>query len=621
MPKRTDQSGATDDGKIDKHPNTHPSSQDVKSSGADESGGAMPGGEATDSTETAGTVTVTGGTVSRFLHSKVGKISLAVLALLIVTGVVVSSQDRFAAAIESARLSKLTEKVEQIYTESYQTQAAASLKTERDKSSHDEDNIFVKDNPYGTNTTGLYVYFKTSDAVKVSYTISAQGTDYADFTATPDKGDEYVTTHEFQALGLIPGVTNTITFTMTAKNGKQSTRTIEHKGAKLLSDVETQLSSTKKNSSQDLGNGLYAILGNDSDEQDFMYYYDAHGVIRGEIPILFYRSHRLLFRNDLMYFSVSTHQIVGMNSLGRIVKWYNTGTNYILHHDYGMDSEGNLIVLATDLRKQTIQDDIIKIDAKTSKVSRLVDMSDLYASYEKTAKLASMGSSSKTTNSNSSSFDADSTATKKDWLHLNTIQVLDDGSVILSSRETSTIIKLDAIESNPTIDYMIGESAFWKDTDFAQYLLKQDGSFANTGGQHTVTYQSDSSLPDGEYYLYMFDNNYGVSNTRPDYDWAANTDGINTSYASKGKSRYYKYLVDENTRSYKLVSSFDVPYSPIVSSAQDLSNGTILIDSGVPGVFGVYSSDGTLISQWKMNLRKNLVYRVYEYDFHNFYFA
>jgi hypothetical protein len=119
----------------------------------------------------------------------------------------------------------------------------------------------------------------------------------------------------------------------------------------------------------------------------------------------------------------------------------------------------------------------------------------------------------------------------------------------------------------------------------------------------------------------MFDNNYGVSNTRPDYDWAANTDGINTTYASSGNSRYQRYLVDENTKSYKLVSSFNVPYSPIVSSAQELSNGTILMDSGVPGVFGVYDGDGTLISQWKMTLRKNIIYRVYQYDFHNFYFA
>ena len=199
--------------------------------------------------------------------------------------------------------------------------------------------------------------------------------------------------------------------------------------------------------------------------------------------------------------------------------------------------------------------------------------------------------------------------------------MLDDGSVILSSRETSTAIKLDDLESNPTIDYMIGEESFWKGSGYTSYLLTKIGDSSGTGGQHTITYQKDSSLPDGQYYLYMFDNNYGKSNTRPDYDWTANVKGIQTSFATGTHSRYYKYLVDENARTYKLVKSFNVPYSPIVSSTQELGNGTVLVDSGTKGLFGVYSSDGTLISQWKMTLMKNIIYRVYQYDFSGFYFA
>lgn len=53
-------------------------------------------------------------------------------------------------------------------------------------------------------------------------------------------------------------------------------------------------------------NGLYVILGNDSENDDFIYYYDNNGTIRGEISIIGYRSHRLLFNNDKMYFSVTS---------------------------------------------------------------------------------------------------------------------------------------------------------------------------------------------------------------------------------------------------------------------------------------------------------------------------
>lgn len=38
----------------------------------------------------------------------------------------------------------------------------------------------------------------------------------------------------------------------------------------------------------------------------------------------------------------------------------------------------------------------------------------------------------------------------------------------------------------------------------------------------------DDSLVSGQYYLYMFDNNFGYSTTRTDYDWTVNK-GIQTS--------------------------------------------------------------------------------------------
>lgn len=75
-----------------------------------------------------------------------------------------------------------------------------------------------------------------------------------------------------------------------------------------------------------------------------------------------------------------------------------------------------------------------------------------------------------------------------DWMHINTLQWLEDGSVILSSRETSTIIKINDLETNPSIDYLIGKESFWSDTEYADYLLMPTSEFSNTGGQHSVIY-------------------------------------------------------------------------------------------------------------------------------------
>lgn len=211
-------------------------------------------------------------------------------------------------------------------------------------------------------------------------------------------------------------------------------------------------------SGEDLGDGLYAILGNDSDEQDFMFYYDTHGVLRGEIPVLYYRSHRLLFDDDgLMWFSASTHHMAAMNRLSKLEKIYDLGSDYILHHDYAMDANGDIVLLATEMNRDdnAVQYQVIKLSTSTGSVTRLADFGELFADYK-----------------------------------------------------------------------------------------------------------------------------------------------VSTTHAGT-----------------------DVPYSPYVSSALELDNGQILIDSGMKGLFGQYNEYGDLLAQFKMTLNSAYIYRVYTYNFSGFYFA
>ena len=544
-------------------------------------------------------------------HPRVRRWTAAVVASAVALGVCLASYDNVDAAIKQNRIERLNARIENVYTADYQDMADDKLEQEKSKSSATEDDMFVTEDPYGTNTTSLYVYFTTDDAVAVSYTVHADG--YTDFTRDTYQESQYSKTHEFQLLGLIPGEKNTVAITLTDADGKSRTHAIEHRGASLLGNEEVQLEKTvAADSGEDLGGGLYAILGNDSDEQDFMFYYDTNGVLRGEIPVLYYRSHRLLFDDDgLMWFSASTHHMVAMNRLGKLEKIYDLGSDYILHHDYAMDSNGDIVLLATELGRDdnAVQDQVIKLSTSTGSVTRLVDFGELFADY-------------KASTTHAGTDESDSNAKNRwDWLHCNTIQLLDDGSALFSARETSTIIKVDDLESDPTLDYMIGEPSVWAGTDEASSFLTKSGDFSDTGGQHSITYVADDSLPDGQYYMYMFDNNFGTSLTRPDFDWSV-IDGISTELSSDtANSRYRKYLVNENAGTYTEVSSFDVPYSPYVSSAQEFDNGQILIDSGMKGLFGQYNKDGDLLAQFKMTLNSAYIYRVYKYDFSGFYFA
>lgn len=169
---------------------------------------------------------------------------------------------------------------------------------------------------------------------------------------------------------------------------------------------------------------------------------------------------------------------------------------------------------------------------------------------------------------------------------------------------------------------MIGEPSVWDGTQYQSSFLTKDGDFRDTGGQHSVTYSTDDSLEDGSYYLTMFDNSFGYAMTRPDYDWSKI--GLSTAQSAKdadSRSQLRKYLVDEKTGTYTEVNSFEVPYSPYVSSVQEIDDDLNLVDSGMQGLFGMYDADGTLQAQYAMRLASSYIYRVHLYDFQGFYFA
>ena len=498
--------------------------------------------------------------------------------------------------------------VSDIYQTATQTKIAQKIKQLEASQTYSFDKMLVLANPYLTNTTGLYLHFSTMKATKVSYTVKSNGTStFSQTLYNPNR--TYAKNHTYQLIGLIAGQENTITITATDQNGQKETKTFTYTPNKLRGSNQNQLKVTKGTSKTKLSSGLYAVIGDKSLKTRNTYLVDNDGYIRAEIPTINYNSLRLIQTNNKLYLAVDDDQLVTLDRLGQVVQSYSLkDTNFKLHHDFAVDSQGNIIALATDTKlkasEKRVEDQIIKIDGTSGQVSRLLDFKDLLGDLYKTAT----GIETLTNNKG-----------YRDVIHANTIQLTKDDQVVISSRETSTIMKISNLTSQPKLDYFISDSSVWQGVGtYSNLLLNKVGNFTSQAGQHSVTYIPTETA--GVYYLEMFNNNSAIMNSRTNFSWAnyPNSGGATTS--SNYQSSYYKYLVNENTGSYQLVKKISLPYSPFISSVQTKDNN-VVTDSGMTATFAEYDTDGKLIQSFETTGSTKFIYRVYKYDFNNFYFA
>lgn len=501
------------------------------------------------------------------------------------------------------------ESYSEIYNEDYQNAINNQVEKLKISYRYDLENPLLIADPYDTVTNGIYVYFETKEKEQVQYIVSCK--EYEDFSKLVYRGEDNLSKeHEWLMIGLIPGEKNTITInTLNDKYEIQKSITFSYDCPKAVSEFNvTQNEIEKGDSTQELSNGLYVVLGNQYEtgdgeqSQSYISMYDNNGVLRCEIPCVSYKANRLLMDENGLYFSVSGGRICRMDRTGYVNAVYKLG-DLLLHHDYIFGTKNDLLVLGSDTSSGTEEDLIFSINLDSKEISTIVDLKNLFPKY----------------------FEMIKTPEKSDyldWMHINSISLIDEDSVIISSRETSTLIKIDNMYTNPTIDYLIGSDHFWEGTGYEDLLLNQDGNFSLQSGQHTITYETDASLEDGEYYLYMYNNNNTVSNTRADYDWAADDNYKNANIGNEkdgAGSFYYKYLVNENSRTFSLIQEIEVNYSGYVSSVQEYK-GNIIITSGSKFVGYEYDSDNKLIQKLHI-IGDILVYRVFKYDFIGFWFA
>ena len=472
-------------------------------------------------------------------------------------------------------------------------------------------------NPFGTGSNGLYLYFGTNNPTKVQYTVSVEDESIADYTAWANNAGEdgFSRVQEFLLIGLVPGEENTVTLTAYNRQGAQTQSasfTIDM--PEPTSGYDVTLETVEGDSAQELSNGLYYAMGIGG-QYGYTFFYDNDGVMRYEMVLEGYHSDRFLWDDDgSLITCVGSTKVARLNRFGQVTQVYDLGT-YELHHDINWGPEGTILALATDLEGETVEDQVLQIDLESGEVTHIVDFTQVFQSYFDITRPVQA----------TDPFGLWSEG-EWDWLHLNSLQYDESGnSIIVSSRETSTIIKC-ALGEEPQIVWMAGNPDFWEGTDFAQYSLEAQGDFSYQYGQHDVELMSSEEVEalgfeapeEGQLYLRVYDNNYYAMSSRDDFQVEVPED-VGTANMEDGvDSHVYYYLVDENAGTFTLVDTFDLPYSSLVSNAQ-WRGDSYTVNNGVHQCFEEYDLEGNLIRQYKYTCTAN-GYRVMKDDFAGFWF-
>lgn len=469
-------------------------------------------------------------------------------------------------------------------------------------------------NPFGTGSNGLYLYFGTDNPTQVTYTVQAEG--YPDYVATANNAGEdgYSRVQEFLLIGLVPGEENTVTLQAVNRQGRERTATFTIAMPEPVSGYDVTLETVDGDSSQALSDGLYYAMGLGG-QYGYTFFFDNDGVMRYEMVLEGYHSDRFLWDEDgSLITCVGSNKVARLNRFGQVIQVFDLG-QYGLHHDINWGPEGTILALATDTQGETVEDQVLQIDLESGQVTHVADFTQVFQSYVDITRPVQA----------TDPFGLWSEG-EWDWLHLNSIQYDErDNSIIVSSRETSTIIKC-ALGEEPHILWMAGNPDFWEDTEFSTYSLEAEGDFPYQYGQHDVELMTTAEVDalgfaqaeEGQLYLRVYDNNYYAMSSRDDFQVEVPED-VGTANMEDGvNSHVYYYLVDENAGTFTLVDTFDLPYSSLVSNAQ-WRGDSYTVNNGVHQCFEEYGLEGNLIRQYKYTCTAN-GYRVMKDDFAGFWF-
>lgn len=427
---------------------------------------------------------------------------------------------------------------------------------------YNEDNIYVKVDPYDASPLSALLLFQTEEAMKVE--ISVAGKD--DESTIKNSFEEYTTDHSIPVLGLYADTDNEVTIKLMNEAGTSVEKKVTIKTgalAKSIADIEVNEADTGKMA---LGDSELTFVVPSTKRA---YAFDVNGDVRWYSTR--YNSHifKELANGNLLYLTKESNDadtynvLLETDYLGKIYNRYDfssssasndtgksEGEMTVIHHDGIELPSGNLLLTVND-GSNYIEDTMIELNRETGEIEKTIDLKDIlpesfYEEYDSTSREDG----------------------KIDWFHQNSVEYDEaDNSIIISGRHQDTIMKIDYATNE--IKWIMGDSSGWPES-YQKYFL--DGDIKASGGQHAAIVLPDQDDNAETTDILYYDNNISV--TRGD-------EADSEKYSEARQVR-----INEEDRTIEEVWTFgedlgEAYFTKIIGSARYLTdNGNRLVNFG-----------------------------------------
>lgn len=474
---------------------------------------------------------------------------------------------------------KLKVKKPDIYSMKYQKAAKSIIENYKKKGNYTVDAPLLIVNPYGTNTTGLYIYFKHKFRVNTIYSVNVKEIDGKEDANTKDfQGALYTNTtgmplaeQEGIIIGMVPGERNYVSVYIYDENNKM----IAKAGYRLdIPEAETVTMKTLEASLErevtQLSDGLFAVFGLDDNgrKEKHILFYDNYGIIRAELPLVKgggAAETNIAQIDDKLFYAVDSNRFAIIDRFGKVEKFIPLEGGATALGDMDMNTG---IRKAVTLSRRNGNDGIFSVDILEGKSKEIVNFNKLFSAYYK------KGGSK---------------------LKFTSVQFINDNDLIVSEKNTSSIVRINNVFRNPKIKGVISGTNDLKSA-YGDAFYSKDGDFVSQKKQSTAYVDKSEKLGKKQYHLIVFDNNSG---------------GLN--------SFSYKYLVDGEKMTYSLENSVELPYSAENGSAS-LNQGYLIAASTGSGSFEEYNPDGYKLASYSFKNKKK-AYRVYKHSMKGSWFT